>query len=112
MQQISFNLSIEEAYKAIKPRTMKDVKDEIYEHLLKCHKQDTDLELKTAFVQKRKAKLYPKPSYVGMLGRLAGCKTIADLEWLLGYCKEAKHFSKTFYWRTNPNSDLTNKKFG
>lgn len=86
------NLTRQEIKKSFKERTRKDVIDEFYEIIIKQAKEEQEI------AKKIKAKVYPLPRYIVIRNKLDGLKTVAELEWFLGYCKEAKHFSKTWWW--------------
>ncbi|MGV8131822.1 MAG: hypothetical protein ACP5N7_07020 [Candidatus Pacearchaeota archaeon] len=85
------NLSHKEIKNSFKERTRKDIIDEFYEIIIKQAKEEQEI------AKRKKAKVYPLPRYMVIRNKLDGLKTVAELEWYLGYCREAKHFSKCFY---------------
>lgn len=38
------------------------------------------------------------PSFYAIKMAQSGMKSVRDLEWFYGYCKEAKNFSSTWWW--------------
>lgn len=94
------NLTPQDIKKSFKERTRKDVIDEFYELIIKQAKEGQEL---ARFIQREtgvKQKIWPLPLYVKIAMALQGLQTVQELENFLGYCKEAKHFSKCFYSQT------------
>lgn len=85
--------------KTFKERTRKDVIDEFYEILLKQAKDEQEKAKRKQYETGIKQKIWPLPRYVVIMKKLDGLQTVAELEWFIGICKEAKHFSKCFYSR-------------
>ena len=58
---------------------------------------ENEKEKQSAYYQRREPKLrkHLKPSFVAF--KMSHLK-VDDLWYFLGYCKEAKHFSKTWWW--------------
>jgi tRNA A37 N6-isopentenylltransferase MiaA len=97
MASLFEGLEIKDLAKSIKPRTRRDVENMFYEELKKWHQLDEKDELRRANIERRKPKLWKMIPYPRMVMMLKGMKTVAELEWFLGYCKESKHFAKCFY---------------
>lgn len=85
--------------KSFKERTRKDVIDEFYKLLVEQAKEEQELAKRKQFNTGIKQKIWPLPKYVIIMSKLAGLQTVAELEWFLGFCKEAKHFSRCFYFK-------------
>jgi len=95
--------------KSFKERTRKDVIDEFYEILVKQAKEEQELAKIKQYNTGIKQKIYPLPRYVVIMKKLDGLQTVADCEWYLGFCKEAKHFSRCFYFNLKPVEKTVDK---
>lgn len=85
--------------KTFKERTRKDVIDEFYELLVKQAKEEQEEAKRKQYATGVKQKIWPLPKYVIIMKKLDGLQSVTELEWFLGFCKEAKHFSRCFYFK-------------
>jgi hypothetical protein len=87
-----------EIKESFKERTRKDVIDEFYKILVEQAKEEQEKARLKQYQTGIKQKIYPLPKYVVIMRKVEGMQTVADLEYYYGRCKEAKHFSKYFYF--------------
>lgn len=81
----------------LKPPTRSDIVARFIEHLNKDVENENAKERTTAYHQHRKPVIRkaPAPSFVAF--RMSHLK-VPDLWYFLGYCREARNFSKTWWW--------------
>tara|TARA_R110000868_G_scaffold240257_1_gene494737 strand:- start:713 stop:1048 length:336 start_codon:yes stop_codon:yes gene_type:complete len=87
-----------EIKQTFKERTRRDVINEFYEILVTQAKEEQEKAKMREYQLGVKQKIYPLPKYVVIMKKMDGMQTVADLEFFLGYCREAKHFSRCFYF--------------
>lgn len=103
----SMEFKKQENPKAVRPpKNLVDRRDLVKQFVDRLHadtEKGNEEEKIKAHAMGRKPKLWPKVS-----ARLVAVKmahlNISELEAFLGRCKEAKHFSKCWWWSLNPNS--------
>lgn len=92
------NFTEKDIKETFKERTRKDVIDEFYD-IMRKHALEGQIEAKERqYATGIRQKIWPVPRYMAISSKLDGLRTVSELEWYLGYCKEAKNFSKCFYF--------------
>lgn len=91
--------------KDLKPPKRSDIVKKFVEYLDKDTDEENEKELKLAFYQRRTPVIrkHIKPSFVAF--KMSHLK-VDDLWYFLGYCKEAKHFSKCWWFNLKTNNEL------
>ena len=98
-----------EIKQTFKERTRKDVINEFYEILVAQAKEEQEKAKMREYQLGVKQKIWPMPKYVVIMKKMDGMQTVADLEYYLGMCKEAKHFSKYFHFNLRPVEKVVDK---
>lgn len=96
--------------KDLKPPKRSDIVARFVESLQNDVRIENEREIKTAYHQHRKPVIRkaPAPSFVAF--RMSHLK-VDDLWYFLGYCREAKHFSKCWWFSLDTKRDRTDNKF-